>query len=205
MIVDRSSPITTLPEDYGEVYHLSILDSATLWQMQLLSIALFIPFMLLMDFWADAVQTIRGPYQVTQQLPDVVFWIGIIGVFILHELIHGIAIRWVGHTPRYGAKWAGPVPYVLFATADGAYFRPGEFIVIALAPVVMITLVGMVLMILLPDYMTWFIAVAVVLNGGGAIGDLWMTVVTLRHPPTSLIRDEEDSITIFAPQTPAAT
>jgi hypothetical protein len=39
---------------------------------------------------------------------------------------------------------------------------------------------------------------AVVLNAGGAIGDMWMTAIALRYDPSILIRDEEDSMRIFA-------
>jgi hypothetical protein len=38
----------------------------------------------------------------------------------------------------------------------------------------------------------------VVVNAAGAIGDLWMTSVALRYDSSVLIRDEEDSMRIFA-------
>ena len=98
-----------------------------------------------------------------------------------------------GHKPRYGVKL-----FVLFATSDGALFRRDEFIRVALAPLVVITAMGGLLMLFLPFGMAYWVGLAVVLNAGGAIGDLWMTAVALRYDPSTLIRDEEDSMRIFA-------
>ncbi len=88
---------------------------------------------------------------------------------------------------------------MLFATSDGALFRRDEFIRVALAPLVVISTMGG------DDHAVsavraWPIglALAVVLNAGGAIGDLWMTTIVLRYGPSALIRDEEDSMRIFA-------
>jgi hypothetical protein len=87
---------------------------------------------------------------------------------------------------------------VLFATSDGALFRRDEFIQVALAPLVVITTVGGLLMLFLPFGLAYWVGLAVVLNAGGAIGDLWMTTIALRYDPSILIRDEEDSMRIFA-------
>ncbi|HLV36517.1 MAG TPA: DUF3267 domain-containing protein, partial [Spirillospora sp.] len=73
-----------------------------------------------------------------------------------------------------------------------------HFVIIALAPLVVITLVGMVLMIFMPDSIAYYIGLIVVLNAAGSIGDLWMTAAVLRYPPDTLVRDEADSIRIYA-------
>ena len=114
-------------------------------------------------------------------------------VLPLHEWIHGLLIARYGHKPRYGVKLM-----VLFATSDGALFRRREFIRIALAPLTVITAVGCLIMLFLPFGLAYWVALAVVLNAGGAIGDLWMTAIALRYDLSALIRDEEDSMRIFA-------
>jgi hypothetical protein len=110
----------------------------------------------------------------------------------LHEWLHGVIIARCGHKPRYGIKL-----FVLFATSDGALFRRNEFIRIALAPLVIITLIGSVIMLFTPMGLATWIALAITLNAAGSIGDLWMTGIAMRYDSSALIRDEEDSMRIF--------
>jgi hypothetical protein len=200
-MLDSQPPITDLPEDYREVYYLTIEDQNTLLQLNILSVALLVPFIALMYIWQQAVLVLRGPLGGLENLPGVLLWIFVLGVLPLHEWIHGLAIQRVGYTPRYGAKYVelGPIklPYVLYATTDDGLFLRDQFITVALAPVVVITLLGMVLMLVVPDVLSTYIAAAVVINGSGAVGDLWMTVVARRYPPDALVRDEADSIRIY--------
>ncbi|MEQ8674923.1 MAG: DUF3267 domain-containing protein [Aggregatilineales bacterium] len=197
---NRPEPIHVLPEDYREVRYLRLTEPQLLLWLNVLSFVLLVPFFFFMVWWTGLVQDIRGA-QTSGEILWWVGWFGVLLVFPLHEWLHGVAIRWMGHRPRYGMKTFTvlivKVPYVLFATADNALFRRGEFVVIALAPVMVITLVGMGVMLIAPYSLHTFIAIAVILNGGGAIGDLWMTLVVLRHPSDSLVRDEEDSLRIY--------
>ncbi len=197
------SGITQLPPGYRQVYRLTLMDMANMVWLNVLSLVLLVPFAALMIGWTALVQSIRGLLPGDTILPWPVLWLLVLLVFPLHELVHGLVIQWTGHYPRYGSKSVriGPirVPVVLFATADDAYFRRNDFIAIALAPAVVITLAGMLLVLLLPDAFAAYITLAVVFNGSGAVGDLWMTAVVLRYPPESLVRDEEDSITVFVP------
>jgi len=126
--------------------------------------------------------------------PTSLGYAGVLAVLPLHEWIHGIFIRRAGHRPRYGVKWM-----VLFATADGALFGRGEYLRIALAPLALISLGGALLLPWLPIGWASWVGLAVVVNGAGAIGDLWMAAVVARQPPNVLIRDEEDGLRIFAP------
>ncbi len=196
-----NSPIHTLPDNYIEVNYLDLTKAGRLIWLNVLSFLLLLPFVVLVAWWSTVVDLIREPYSIGT-VNAVVGWLGVILVFGVHEWLHGVGIRQAGHTPRYGWKTAGfgwiQIPYILFATADGAYFRRNEFLWIALLPVLVITPVGMGLMLIVPQEIMGYVAIAVVLNGGGAIGDLWMTWVTMRYPSSVLVQDEEDSIRIFA-------
>lgn len=127
----------------------------------------------------------------------VVLFLVIVLTFGLHELLHGLAIRWMGHRPRYGMRLDMGV---LYATADDACFPRNQFIVIALAPLMVITLVGMGLMLVLSDAVAYYIGLMIVLNASGAVGDLWMTWEVLRYPAHALIRDEADRIRVYMPR-----
>lgn len=187
-------PIRDLPEAYREVHHLVVTEGNRLVLLNLLAL---IPLAVaggVLLLWVGWIASWRGA------VPggDLPWFIGVplvLLVLLIHELIHAAAILLVGHKPRMGAKLDKGV---LYATSDGAYFRRGEFILVALAPLVVISLAGMAAMLVLPDGLNYWVGLAVILNAGGAIGDLWMTWVVLRFPASVLVRDEEDGIRVFA-------
>lgn len=198
----QTAEVNPPPDGYRDAYYLSVTDPQKLAWLNILSLVLLVPFILLMWLWTSSVQDMRGAYDTSlNAIPGIVFWLVVIGVLPLHELVHGLAIQATGYTPRYGAKYTlvgkVKIPYILYATADGVYFTRNQFIVIALAPVIVITLLGLLLVYILPDFMALYIGAAVVINGSGAVGDLWMTAVALRYPASALVLDEADSITIY--------
>jgi hypothetical protein len=188
-------PITALPPGYTEVEHLVVTDEKRLlWLNVLALIPLVISAAAMMGWWL-LILRVRGG-----RPGELAWWGGlliILAVLPLHEGLHAAAIRWTGHKPRFGAKLDKGV---LYATSDGALFRRAEFIIIALAPIVVITLVGMTLMVVLPEWPAFWIGIAVIVNASSAIGDLWMVVVVRRYADDTLVRDEADGIRIFTPQ-----
>lgn len=200
----RSVPITQLPAGYREVRHFSVSKGSVLITLNILSllpliISGLLAFGLLMIYHAE----LDAPLVIHALPDDIPRGMGIaliILVLPLHEWIHGLWIGRYGHKARYGAKW-----FVLFATSDNALFRRNEFIQIALAPLVLISAGGIVLMAFVPLGLAEWIALAVTINAAGAIGDIWMTAVVLRYDAVALIRDEEASMRIFVPHNMAAT
>ncbi|MBZ0301203.1 MAG: DUF3267 domain-containing protein, partial [Anaerolineae bacterium] len=148
-------------------------------------------------WWAAFVRQIRGPYN-TAFSESIPWLLAVLVVLVVtfggHELLHGLAIRWAGHKPRYGMELSKGV---LYATTDQALFPRNHFLIIALTPLVALTLAGMVLMIFVPDGVGYYLGLIVVLNAAGAIGDLWMAAVVVRYPPEALVRDEADSIRVY--------
>jgi len=199
--MDQPRTLTELPPGYQAHYHLSVTDPKQLAWLNILALAAIVPFVALAFGWLALAGHLRGADDSSTSI-NLLLVLTTLLVLPLHELVHGIFIRWAGHTPRYGAKYTqlGPLklPYVLFATTDDGYFWRNQFIVIALAPVVLITLGGLLLISVLPLWLGYYVAVALVINGSGAVGDLWMTVVALRYAPDAVVRDEADSITVFS-------
>ncbi|MBN1681125.1 MAG: DUF3267 domain-containing protein [Anaerolineae bacterium] len=197
MWTNHADPITVVPPNYREVDYIKITNRRAFLWLNVMSLLPLTASGLLM-FGALLVyhEEMGGPLVIpalSGELPSLVGLLLVLLVLPLHEWIHGLAIRRCGHTPRYGVKLL-----VLFATSDGALFRRNEFILIALAPLVTVTLAGLFVMVFLPYQLGYWIALAVVLNAAGAIGDLWMTIAALRFDASALIRDEEDSMRIFA-------
>ncbi len=189
--------IHALPPGYREAQHLRLLDSGNILLINVLALVPLVIALAVMSAWGVVVARLRGAWPGGFGA-DVPWWAWIlallVGSIIVHEWLHGLAIRWAGHRPRYGVLLSKAAFY---ATADGAYFPRNVFIVIALAPIVGISLGGMALILLIPDTVGYYLGLTVVLNAANSIGDLWMTAVALRYPPTALIQDEMDSIRVF--------
>lgn len=114
-------------------------------------------------------------------------------VIIPHELCHGLVIRAFGGEPRYGLGVMYFVfPYV-FATAETRFTRK-QFVVIALASLVVLTVVGVPIMLLFE----WpWMALPLALNAGGAVVDIWMTLVLLSYPSAVTVLDSETGLEVY--------
>jgi hypothetical protein len=117
-------------------------------------------------------------------------------MIVIHELCHGIAFMVFGARPRYGANLKMGVAY---AAAPDNYLTRSAYIVVALAPLVAISIGAVILMALTTGGLRFLIAVFAVINAGSAIGDLWFFTVILRHPPTLLVRDVGDGAELYVP------
>jgi hypothetical protein len=196
-MIPPHGPVTTLPSNYREVHYISINKPGVLIWLNVLSL---IPLVIagLLFFGILLAYHEMGAPLVVSALPDRIPSLVGLGLVLLvlplHEWIHGLTISHYGHRPRYGFKWS-----VLFATSDGALFRRREFVWVALAPLLYISLIGLVVMLFLPGEVASWVAFGMTINAAGAIGDIWMSMVALRFDSVILIRDEEDSMRIFAP------
>jgi hypothetical protein len=56
----------------------------------------------------------------------------------------------------------------------------------------------MLLMLIAPQSLAYYLGIAAVLNAGGAIGDLWSVGILLHYPAEVLVRDEADGFRIYA-------
>jgi hypothetical protein len=131
---------------------------------------------------------------------DIPWWLAIAAIILIvlpvHELLHGLTITYFGHPATYGMKLSKGV---LYATSENALFRRNdEYIAVALAPLGVITLAAMALMLIVPQGLAYYIALAAVLNAGGAVGDLWSVALLLRYPTSVLVRDEADGFRVYA-------
>jgi putative zincin peptidase len=122
---------------------------------------------------------------------EVAIWLGIniIGYIIIlptHEAIHGLAILFWGGRPHFGAK----LPLALFCGARQQVFRRNQYIVIAMAPLVVISVAGIALTLLAPDLATYALF-AIAGNISGSAGDLVVVWRLCRLPRHILVEDTE--------------
>lgn len=193
-------PIRELPAGYRLAQHLNLFDTGVLLRLNLAGLALTALAFAVVAFWNSAIAPLReawfpGAAAVPSEPPAVLLvLVALIVVLPLHELVHGAAIAACGYRPRFGIKLESGV---LYATADQAYFRRTAYIAVALAPLVVITLAGLLGMIASAPFIAYTLGIAVIVNTGGAIGDVWFAWVLLRVPASALVRDEADGFSVF--------
>lgn len=137
--------------------------------------------------------------------PDTGWWnIGltllvVVGLTLLvifpHELCHGLAIRAFGGEPRYGFGIAYFVFPYAFATTETRFTR-NQFIVIALAPLVVLSIIGFPLMVVFE--WTWLV-IPLAMNAGGAVGDIWMALTLLSYPSGVRVVDTTTGLEVYGP------
>ena len=117
------------------------------------------------------------------------------GTLVLHELIHGAFMSKYGGKPSYGAGIAYLILPYLYATTKTVFPR-NRFIVTAIAPLVVISLVAIGIMAAFPSIAHWMF-IPFVVNASGAVGDLWMIRNVLRYPKHVLLEDRKNELIIY--------
>src|SRR5947209_8274628 len=107
-------------------------------------------------------------------------------MLLLHELLHGAAFLLWGGRPYLGMK----LPYALYCGAKNQLFRRDQYLVVGLAPLVVITLAGVILTLLSPVLASYTLSITVG-NISGAAGDVWSAQRLMRLPSTALLEDTE--------------
>jgi hypothetical protein len=114
-------------------------------------------------------------------------------MIVLHEAVHGVFFWWFTRAmPRFAFKGA-----YAYAAAPDWYLPKGQYLVVALGPLVVLSLVGITLMIVIPP--AWFMVLLffLVTNASGAVGDLWVAIWLLRQPDACYANDQGDAVTLY--------
>ncbi len=121
--------------------------------------------------------------------------VGCATTIVLHELVHGQTMRLFGAQPRYGALLTH---LMFYATAPGYAFQRNAYVMVALAPLVVLSCLAVVGMIVLQGTM-WVLLLAfcATMNLAGASGDVWMMSIVLRYPPSAYVVDERDGFRVL--------
>jgi putative zincin peptidase len=176
-----------------------------------MGIALLLSFGWLLVLFADALRPgpldalrlrnlIRSTSTTTSlAIPPALFrdlLISLIAVLIAHELVHALSY-WLlsGKRPKIGIQ--GLFPYA--AAPGGAYFPRNQFLAIGLAPLVLLTAVGLLLIVIVPLPFVPSLLFFIVFNAAGAAGDLMMAIQLLSFSPDTLFEDSDAGLTIYEP------
>jgi len=123
--------------------------------------------------------------------------IGILAaVVLLHEAVHG-AFFWLftRQRPHFGIRAA-----YAYASAPDWFIPRNQYLVVGIAPLVVLSLLGIALMAVVPE--SWLVPLLafLVFNASGAVGDLVVIIWLLFQSSQVLAQDGGDAVTIYAPQ-----
>ncbi len=113
---------------------------------------------------------------------------------VLHEAAHGLFFWLFTHRrPIFAFKGA-----YAYAAMPGWFFPRRYYLAVGFAPLVLLSLAGVVLMLFAPP--AWFLGLIVFLvsNAAGAVGDLWVMGWLLLQKPGVLAQDQGDAVTLYA-------
>ncbi len=127
-----------------------------------------------------------------------VLGVGAVVYIVLHELIHGAAMRICG-TKKIKYGFTGM--YAFAGSED--YYGKGAYIFIALAPVVLWGVVLAVICFLVPDSWFWVVYFIQIFNLSGAAGDAFVTCRFAALPKDILVRDYGVGMKVYAPRAAA--
>ncbi|WP_132057036.1 metalloprotease family protein [Halorussus amylolyticus] len=111
----------------------------------------------------------------------------VVGTVVVHELIHGLVSRALGYRVRYGLALNMGAAY---AAAFGQFQTRRDNLLIALAPVVVFTVV-LVPLLAGPLRIALAAFLVLVVNTSGAVGDLYLAYRLARMPEGTLLYDAD--------------
>ena len=119
-----------------------------------------------------------------------------IAVIILHELVHGLFF-WIftGKRPEFGLG-----PGYAFAAMPDWFFPKGRYLVIGLSPLLGLTAMGLAACVFAPLPWLGVILAGMIINAGGAIGDMYVCGRILREGPEVWIKDTGDGFQLYRRQ-----
>ena len=114
-------------------------------------------------------------------------------VLVLHELVHGFFFwRFTGERPRFGFR----LVYAYAAAPD--WYRPrGSFILTGSAPFLLISILGLILLTIVPFPAVPLVFLGLTANAAGSVGDFLVVGWLLTNPPSTMARDTGLKITIY--------
>lgn len=104
---------------------------------------------------------------------------------LLHEAVHGVFMKKLSNVkPYFGFKG------LMYAYAGStAFFDKRSYMLIAMAPVVLLGLVLLLANLLLPVEWFWFVYIIQIVNISGAAGDIYVMNIIRKAPADTLVCD----------------
>ncbi|MBE6789363.1 MAG: DUF3267 domain-containing protein [Ruminococcaceae bacterium] len=187
--------VSSLPENYREIYSVDLQkNKKTAVLINGLALVIAAVFAVPAHFYVPVTTLFDmknglGAYTVR----FAVLLLGMIAYIILHELVHGVAMKACG-TKKIKYGFTG-----LYAFAGSEdYYDKKSYITIALAPIVVWGIVIAVVTALVPREWFWVVYFIQLCNLSGAAGDLFVTLKFSRLPDDILVHDNGVGMTVYS-------
>lgn len=141
--------------------------------------------------------TITPNGQLSIVLPIIDAVVAFVLVMLIHEFVHGVFFWWFsGQRPTFGIKGL----FVYAAEPPEVYFPRNQYIIVGIAPLVLLTLVGLLLMLIVPIVAAPILSLFIVFNAAGAAGDLIMAVRLISYSHDTLMQDRDTGVIVYGPE-----
>lgn len=196
----------TLPNGYNLWINLNLIkDTKRLLTLSLVSIGLFIVAWFGLGWlflWlrpGTSMDVLSLSFRITGVVDFLVPFLVIIGVtFVMitvHEAIHGIFFRvFTGGRVKYAFKGA-----YAYAAAPDWYIPKKPYMVVSLAPLVLMTIVGVLALLWVPVNWVTPIILLLAMNASGAVGDIYVFLLLIRLEDDAFIKDFGEKMKIYTP------
>jgi len=198
----KMKPVKELSSTYVYAGEIDVQNRRVILALNLIALALLFVFGWL--FWqlAAAVRTdsfSSGSSSLLDGLEPLWLLLGIVGVFLLHELIHGFFF-WVytGDRPRFGLHI-----FYAYAAAPDWYLPRNRFLIVGAAPFMLITIAGLLLLPYISPQAVNELLILLTLNAAGSVGDLLVIGWLISQPRSMMINDTGLSIAFYKEAEPA--
>ncbi len=117
-------------------------------------------------------------------------------ILAIHQLVHAATARLAGNEPSIELdviQWVFPVMYV---RVTGQYFSRSTFLLYALTPLLLLSLVGILAMIV--DHRSVMLIIPLAINSSLSTRDLWMAWVVWKLPRESMVQMQRDGLTLIS-------
>ncbi len=188
----------SLPDHYRLIRQIDLSkDTRLLWILNLAGLPLLAIACLLFGWLASAAQPDVTRWQHIDFTLMGLVWIlvGFALTLVLHELVHGIMF-WIltRDRPKFGLRLS-----YAYAAAPQWYIPRNPYLLVGLAPLVILSVIGVLVLPLLPASLLPAWLFAMLANTSGAIGDLYIVGWLLTRSSLLVVNDRGDAMNIFAP------
>ncbi len=203
-MMDKPHAYQTLPEGYQLEQRLDLIkDRKLLLYLSLASLVLFagcglglvwMMFILRPEFAARGMSFSLTADSSGSFFLRFIILLGVIfAMVVLHEAIHGLFFRLLtGGKVKFAFKGA-----YAYAAAPDWYLHKGPYLAVSLAPLVLITVLGLILLVAVPESWLFPLMLLVAMNASGAVGDLYVFLLLVRKPEDVLVRDFGEQMEIY--------
>lgn len=190
-------PTKQLPEDYYEVYSLDLSKNI---RAQLILNGVALVLMIVFGWFFVSISQILTSGAWSNNLTNmlgtsnlVFILVALLLMPILHEAAHGLFF-WL--FTRQRVKFGFKFGYA-YAAAPEWYFPRIQYLVVAFAPFMILSIIGLALMPVMPTRLMPALLLFLSFNAGGSVGDLYISWKITNYSSMVLLNDLGDSFTIF--------